>query len=260
MADNESLKFLYENAYRQGRSYAGDPGSFFTFSTAEVTEFIVRSVDFRSKDVLEIGCGTGETAATIAKSGARTVLAIDYSEEAISTCKSRHSDSGVNFRVMSYQAVSGNFDVIVMQEVIEHLDDPETVVCQLSDRLHPSGKLVVTCPNFTNIRGYIWMALQLLLKVPMSLSDLHFLSPFDMEEIARKHKLTIEWTTFAHDRVTGDKLIIDMRKRLTNALCDANLDNSNVEVFMNWLSKVTRFDSTPSRINGGKGFYVFTRG
>ena len=44
------------------------------------------------------------------------------------------------------------------------------------------GYLINLCPSFLNVRGHVWMTLQLLFDVPMSLSDLHFLCPFDFEE------------------------------------------------------------------------------
>ena len=102
------------------------------------------------------------------------------------------------------------------------------------------------------------MTLQLLFQVPMSLSDIHFFSPFDFLEIAKKHQIDLEWTTFAHDRVYGEKLILDMRKRLNNAIRDAGMDNSRVEDLMHWLERVIQIDTVATKNNGGKGFYVFS--
>jgi 2-polyprenyl-3-methyl-5-hydroxy-6-metoxy-1,4-benzoquinol methylase len=258
MRNNESLKDTYNAAYSEGKLYSGEKDSFFTFPTADVTEFILRNVDFKDKDVLEVGCGTGETAYAIAMAGARSVLAIDYSEEAIKGCNARYHHPNLNYLVSSYDAIRNDFDVVVLQEVIEHLDEPEAAILSLMEKTRPSGKLVVTCPNFTNLRGYIWMTLQLLFQVPMSLSDIHFFSPFDFLDVAKKHQLSLEWTTFAHDRVYGEKLIVDMRKRLTNAIRDAGMDNSKVEDLMRWLEQVIRIDTVATEYNGGKGFYIFS--
>ncbi len=260
MHSNESLKDIYNAAYSEGKLYAGASDSFFTFPTADVTEFVLRNVDFKGKDVLEVGCGTGETAYAIAMAGARSVLAIDYSEEAIKGCNARYSHPNLNYLVSSYDAIQDDFDVVVLQEVIEHLDEPEAAILSLMGKARPSGSLVVTCPNFTNLRGHIWMTLQLLFQVPMSLSDIHFFSPFDFLDIAEKHKLNLEWTTFAHDRVYGEKLIQDMRKRLTNAIRDAGMDNSRVDDLMRWLEQVIRIDTVETKYNGGKGFYIFSTG
>jgi 2-polyprenyl-3-methyl-5-hydroxy-6-metoxy-1,4-benzoquinol methylase len=260
MPRNESLKDTYNKAYSGNKPYAGAEASFFTFSTDDVTAFLVGNIDFGGKTVLEVGCGTGETAAAIAGSGAASVLAVDYADEAIKSCKSRHSLPNLQYRAADYHDLEGHFDVVVLQEVIEHLDNPSDAVRDLMGLVRqPGGRLVVTCPNFTNLRGHVWMTLQLLFDVPMSLTDLHFLSPFDLMEIAEKQGLSLEWTTFAHDRVYGEKLLVDMRKRLTNALRDAAMDNSKVERLIEWLDKSAGIEQAPTRFNGGKGFYVFTR-
>ncbi len=259
MKSNDALRNLYDHAYKDGTSYAGGKNSFFTFSTSDVTDFILKNVDFKNKAVLEVGCGTGETAFAVARSGADAVHAIDYSEEAIKTCQAKYRHSGLVYKAQNYRDIHAKFDIVLLQEVIEHLDDPESTIVELMEKVQDKGLLVLTCPNFTNIRGYIWMTLQILFNVPMSLSDIHFFSPFDFEDIAQKHNFNLQWTTFAHDRVQGEKLIHDMTKRLKNALRDAGMDNSKVEELMSWVEKVTKIDNQPSRINGGKGFYVFSR-
>ncbi|MEQ1704427.1 MAG: class I SAM-dependent methyltransferase [Rickettsiales bacterium] len=259
MRRNDQLKEIYNSAYSGNKSYAGDKDSFFTFSTMDITQYLVAKVDFTGKTVLEVGCGTGETAMAIAGAGAKSVYAVDYAQEAIKGCKLRHQSDNLVFDTKDYHDITEFYDVVVLQEVIEHLDHPEQAITDLMQRVKKDGILVVTCPNFTNIRGYIWMTLQLLLDVPMSLTDIHFFSPFDFEEMAKKQGFKLEWSTFAHDRVYGENLIIDMRKRLTNALRDAKLDNSKVEKMMQWLEKVITIDNVHNEFNGGKGFYVFSR-
>jgi 2-polyprenyl-3-methyl-5-hydroxy-6-metoxy-1,4-benzoquinol methylase len=47
--------------------------------------------------VLEIGCGIGDTAAAIAKAGATSVEACDYSDSAIKTANLNHQIKGLSF-------------------------------------------------------------------------------------------------------------------------------------------------------------------
>jgi ubiquinone biosynthesis O-methyltransferase len=258
--DNSSLKSIYEKAYKGNKKYSGGKDSFFTFSTDDVTEYVIKNIDFNSKKVLEVGCGTGNTAYAISKCGVSSLTAIDYAEEAIKTCKNTFNEENLEYKCLSIEDVSEKYDVIIMQEVIEHLDEPEESIKSLMENLNENGSLILTCPNFTNLRGYIWMTLQILFDVPMSLSDLHFFSPFDFEEIAKKNNYKLEWSTFAHDRVFGENLIIDMKKRLTNALKDAEMPNDKVGLLMEWLEKVVKIENYITPINGGKGFYVFKRG
>ena len=258
MKKNTLLKNIYEQAYENGKSYSGNNG-FFTFPTCDITSFLLDKVNFKDKRVLEIGCGTGETAYAVASKGeASSVLAIDYSSEAITTCNNKYTYDNLHFMLSGYQDVVDVFDIIIMQEVIEHLDNPEQVINKLmAENINKTGVLVLTCPNFINIRGYVWMTLQTLFGVPMSLTDINFLSPFDFVDIANKNNYQLEWTTFAHDRVLGDKFMVDMRKRLTNALKDASLPNDKVDELLAWLNKVLEYDNIPTKYNGAKGFYYF---
>ena len=259
MKKNKDLKKIYNKALKNGKEYSGGKDSFFTFPTDDVSEYILSHINFKDYRVLELGCGTGKTANAIATSGAKYVLAIDFSEEAIKTCTRNFSRANLDYQCQDITDIDDVFDIIVMQEVIEHVDDPEDVIMRCMNHLNDGGKLVLTCPNFLNIRGYIWMTLQILFDVRMSLSDLHFLSPFDFVTIASKYNFNLEWSTFAHDRVNGEKMIYDMRKRLTNALRDAHLDNKKVDSLLEWVAMAITYDNVETNVNGGKGFYVFEK-
>ena len=69
-----------------------------------------------------------------------------------------------------------------MQGVLEHLDKPfKTLRSIIIANLKKNGQFITSSPSFLNPRGYVWMTLQLLFDVPMSLTDIHFLCPFDFE-------------------------------------------------------------------------------
>lgn len=247
--NNQALRALYQQVYREGKE------RFFTFSTEDVSQEVLKEKEWTGLDVLEVGCGIGETANLLAEAGAQ-VVACDYAEAAIARARARFEHPRLRFEVRSYQEVEGDFDVIVAQEVIEHTDDPRVFLKTLTHHLRADGELIVTCPSFLNVRGYIWMALQLLLDVPMSLSDKHFICPFDMEAWADELDLHCQWRTFRHWQAHGEPLIYDYKKRLTNALQDAGLDNSTVDRFLAWLDQARRYEPDAS-YNGAKALYRF---
>ncbi|MBN2142799.1 class I SAM-dependent methyltransferase [Candidatus Woesearchaeota archaeon] len=250
--DNKSLKDKYDEVYKKGKE------SFFTFDSLDISGAVLQEDGWKGKQVLEIGCGTGETAIQIAEAGAESVLATDYSKEAIKIAEEMHKHPKLKFECKGIEELDGKYDVVVMQEVLEHTDDPFAVLKSLKGFMKEDSKLIVTCPNFTNIRGYIWMSLQLLLNVPMSLSDVHFLCPFNIQEWADELGLKLKWRTIGYDKANGEKMIIDMRKRLTNALRDAKLDNTNVEKLLAWLSEVIKYDHGLP-FAGVTGVYVLTK-
>ena len=79
------------------------------------------------------------------------------------------------------------------------------------------------------------MALQMLLDVPMSLSNLHFFLPNDFDQFGEEHNYKVQNNTISHDWGGGEKTILDFRKRLVNALSDADLDNTKVTEFLSWM-------------------------
>ncbi len=248
--DSTDLKALYDRVYADGKE------GFFTFSTADVTEQVLKEADWRGRSVLEVGCGTGETAFMIAAAGGR-VLATDFVKGAIQEAQERHQHPNLSFAVANVDEVEGLFDYIVMQEVIEHVDDPPSTLARLKSHLKPDGHLIVTCPSFLNLRGVVWMTLQLLLDVPMSLTDRHFISPPDMEGWAKQLGLHCTWRTFRHSQGMGEQMLVDLAKRLPNALRDAGLDNSKAGALLDWLEAASTFELEAPH-NGAKALYHLT--
>lgn len=100
------------------------------------------------------------------------------------------------------------------------------------------------------------MALQLMQDVPMSLSDVHFLCPFDYEEFAKQLGANITYTSVDQDWGHGDRLIVDFRKRLTNAMGDKDLP-ANVDRLLDWLNKTIPYASH-TEFSGANIIYELT--
>jgi hypothetical protein len=55
-------------------------------------------------------------------------------------------------------------------------------------------------------------------------------------------------------------MLVDMKKRLTNASRDANLPNDKVDRALEWWDKVVEYENrtTPRRFGGSNALYVIT--
>jgi len=197
-------------------------------------------------DVLDIGCGEGRLAAMLSFAGAKKVDAIDYSIEAIKIAQKTFNLENVSFSCTDYRTVNKRYDVVVLQGVLEHFDNSfEALKYIIETNLKDDGRVILTTPSFLNPRGYVWMTLQLLFDVPMSLSDINFMCPFDFEEFCKEHGYTLEEIKSTdQDWGSGELSIIDLSKRLPNALRDAGMDNSKVNRLLEWLSKAVKYHRT----------------
>lgn len=214
-----------------------DAGHDYTSERNEERQGIIDALDWSGKSVLEVGCGYGQLASELHARGAH-VLAIDYSHESIVRAAHR-SKAGLQFACCEHRAIEGRFDVVVMQGVLEHMDDPNLELNSLRHTKWPKH-IVTSSPGFLNPRGYIWMAIQELFGVPMSLTDLHQISPFDMEEWARNMDATLSWLSVDQDWGHGERLLADFEKRLPKAISDIGL-SADVPKFMKWLERTVPY-------------------
>ncbi|MDP2836339.1 MAG: class I SAM-dependent methyltransferase [Methanobacteriaceae archaeon] len=99
----------------------------------------------KNENVLEIGCNTGEFCFLLKKKFNVDPTGIDINEDAITLAKKQYPD--INFEVRNFKEVSGNYDVIYMLHLIEHLEDPLSNIIELNRLLKKNGKIIIVCPN-----------------------------------------------------------------------------------------------------------------
>lgn len=233
--NNFDLKQIYDSVHSAEQQFFTVP------PIIESIEIFKELSDWSGLRVLEIGCGVGDLAAMIAESGAEKVIACDYSIESINKANAAYNNlENLEFICDDSHNLTINkkFDVVIMQGTLEHFDDPFTSLKDIINKyLDDDGVLINSCPAFYNPRGYVWMTLALLLDVPMSLTDLHFLDIEDFKNFCANNRLSLDWRSIHHDWASGDGLIVDFEKRLVNALRDANLPNENVGKLLKWLKE-----------------------
>ncbi len=111
------------------------------------------------QDVLDVGCGSCQSLLELKRIGASA-----YGVEADPNVKSIAEHFGLNVHIGSIwdEPFPGtSFDLIVMNQVIEHIPDPEKSLALLVKRLKPAGQLVLSFPNagsiYRRISGSHWI-------------------------------------------------------------------------------------------------------
>ena len=96
--------------------------------------------------VLDIGCGVGDFLSAVKQRGFE-VVGIEPSEQARMIAKERIGVEPLDPSAL-LTLPSASFDVITMWHVLEHVDDLQAEISELSRLLKPDGTLILALPNF----------------------------------------------------------------------------------------------------------------
>src|SRR5688572_19326160 len=108
--------------------------------------------NLKGRRILDVGCGDGENAITLAVLGA-TVVGIDVSPGAIDVCRRRAEVNGVEDRTefvcspLETAGLPGDFDVLWGEAILHHLiPELDSLLPRMNDCLRPGGLFVFSEP------------------------------------------------------------------------------------------------------------------
>jgi 2-polyprenyl-3-methyl-5-hydroxy-6-metoxy-1,4-benzoquinol methylase len=96
--------------------------------------------------ILDVGCGLG-TFMKYAEGKGYSLVGLEADPTAAKYAEENVKGPIVNKTIREYEYQPGEYDAIVMWDVIEHLTDPAEDVRHLAGALKPGGKLVIETPN-----------------------------------------------------------------------------------------------------------------
>jgi SAM-dependent methyltransferase len=128
--------------------------------TREIPRGVLSSLDeagleVQGKTVLDLGSGLGALSSELALRGAR-VLAVepDVAWRAITAARLPRGGSGVVVASVGEALPfrSGSIDLVVSLQVLEHVRDPQQVLCEVYRVLRPGGSFFLACENYLAFR------------------------------------------------------------------------------------------------------------
>jgi SAM-dependent methyltransferase len=176
----------------------------------------------RGKRVVDAGCGVGYGSYFLARSGAKSVVGVDLSGEAMSEARERYRLPNLSYvqadveKVRGAPGVPADCDVVVNFENLEHLKDPRSFLKAARHLLQgTAGVLISSTPNGEQ-------------------SDRddagHLRNPFHVNEFTRAEFSALLGDHFSQMDLFGQWQTVDAKLRIQNAealfeqLCDLYFD------------------------------------
>jgi 2-polyprenyl-6-hydroxyphenyl methylase/3-demethylubiquinone-9 3-methyltransferase len=116
--------------------------------------FIVDRAEISGKTVVDVGCGGGILAESLARKGGR-VTGIDVAPRVLATARLHLHESGldVDYRQVTVEELAQespqSFDVVTCMEMLEHVPDPLSIIRSIHDLLKPGGHAFFSTLNRT---------------------------------------------------------------------------------------------------------------
>ncbi|ADG75248.1 Methyltransferase type 11 [Cellulomonas flavigena DSM 20109] len=132
--------------------YVTSAGDYAIYSLHVATyEWVARLV--ADKEVLDLGCGTGYGSRLLRERGARRVVGVDVSGEAVERATADEALAGLEFRQIlptdrePLPFPDDSFDLVCSIQVIEHVTDVDGYLREVRRVLRPGGAFVCVTPD-----------------------------------------------------------------------------------------------------------------
>ena len=123
-------------------------------------DWIDRVAKLEGKSALDVGCGGGILAESMARRGAR-VKGIDLSDKALKVAQLHLLESrlAVDYEPVSAEDLAArspaSFDVVTCMELLEHVPDPASTVRACADLARAGGRVFFSTIN-RNLKSYVF--------------------------------------------------------------------------------------------------------
>lgn len=151
---NENKNLIYKNyiSTHFGEAHKEYKNGFLMFYKYYKNNYLKYFPNNKKTKILDIGCGMGHFLYFLKKENYKDYLGIDGSEECIEFCKKKKFNVKYIDAFEFLKTNKNNFDLIVMNDIIEHLtrDEIIEILKLIYNNLNQGGKIFVKTPNMAN--------------------------------------------------------------------------------------------------------------
>jgi 2-polyprenyl-6-hydroxyphenyl methylase/3-demethylubiquinone-9 3-methyltransferase len=166
-------------------------------------DYIDGIAKIQKKQILDVGCGGGILAESMAARGA-VVTGIDLAEKSLKVAELHLIESGlqVTYRKISAEDLArerpASFDAVTCMEMLEHVPDPAATVAACAALVKPGGHVFFSTIN-RNPKSYLFAVIgaeYLLRLLPRGTHDYaRFIKPSELAAMCRRTQLTVGGVT-----------------------------------------------------------------
>lgn len=140
-----------------------------------------------NKKIFEIGCARGKKLIYFSKEFDYEIFGIDYSESGVEIALRNLKMANIKGTILCEDAFQtsfqkGSFDVVYSMGLIEHFENPESIIDVHIDLLKTGGILIITIPNFNNS---LYMDLSKIICKEKEIIKTHNLNVMKIEVLAK---------------------------------------------------------------------------
>ena len=202
-------------------------GYMYDLSQDYMIDYLERNgAKIRGGSIVEIGAAEGGNLCAMAEHGAAELVGTDIAEVRLQSARRIADELGLEITYSTNDIIyeeqpqewRGHFDLALLRDVIEHLDDAETALRNIKGLLKPGGMLYVTFPPWYSPFG---AHQQLLLNGASKIPYVHFLPtplfervissgrPNDVVEVRRLREIRMTTSKFRRAATRAGYEIVD---------------------------------------------------
>lgn len=183
---------------------------------------IIRKVGLINKTILDCGCGKGDYIPFLLTEGGKEVYGIEYNHEKVNAYNIRFAGANnvIQGNIENMPYADQMFDLILLNEVLEHVPDHNKGLEEIYRILKPGGKLVLFSPNriypfethgvfLKGTSRLVSKAFPFMPYIPLFIGNIIFdyrarnYFPYELRKLLKEHNFGVEKHTFITQTFEG---------------------------------------------------------
>ena len=157
----------------------------------------IKTKNIKNLKILDLGCGGGLICEPLSRLGAK-ITGVDFAENNIKVAKlhAKKNNLQINYLIQDIEnlTLKNKFDIIILFEVLEHIDEWQFALNKIKKNLKQNGLLILSTINRNLISNVfaIKIAENFLKWIPKNTHNYNkLITPYELDKILKKENFTI---------------------------------------------------------------------